>query len=147
MIIIGFSAFFGRLMTLDQIPDAISEAMLTLTTNPILLTLLMNLFLLFLGMFVETATIIMIATPILLPLAIELGIDPVHFGVIMIMNLSVGLITPPMSLNLFVAARISDLELRHLVRPILPYVFTSLILMLVISYVPQLSMYLPNALN
>lgn len=144
MIIIGFSAFFGRLMILDQVPEAISGAMLAVTSNPILLTLLMNFFLLFLGMFVETATIIMITTPILLPLATELGIDPVHFGVIMIMNLSLGLITPPMALNLFVAARISELELRHMVRPILPYVFTSLVLMLVISYVPQLSMYLPN---
>lgn len=145
MIIIAFSAFFGRLMTLDQVPAAISGAMLSVTSNPILLTLLMNLFLLFLGMFVETATIIMIATPILLPLATQLGIDPVHFGVMMIMNLSVGLITPPMALNLFVAARISDLDLRHLVRPIVPYVITSVILMLIISYVPQLSMYLPNA--
>ncbi|AEC21840.1 hypothetical protein PT7_3300 [Pusillimonas sp. T7-7] len=145
MIIIGFSAFFGRLMTLDQIPASISEMLLSLTSNPFWLTLLMNGFLLFLGMFVETATIIMIATPILLPLAVQLGIDPVHFGVIMIMNLSVGLITPPMALNLFVAARISGLELRHLARPILPYVVTSLILLLIISYVPQLSMYLPTA--
>src|SRR3546814_5427398 len=91
MIIIGFSAFFGRLMTLDQIPASISEMLLSLTSNPFWLTLLMNGFLLFLGMFVETATIIMIATPILLPLAVQLGLDPVHFGVIMIMNLSVGL--------------------------------------------------------
>lgn len=147
MVIIGFSAFFGRLMTLDQIPASISETLLSLTTDPFWLTLLMNIFLLFLGMFVETATIIMIATPILLPLAITLGIDPVHFGIIMIMNLSVGLITPPMALNLFVAARISNLELRHLVRPILPYVLTSLALLLVISYVPQVSMYLPTALK
>lgn len=145
MIIIGFSAFFGRLMTLDQIPASISDALLSITSNPIWLTLLMSGFLLLLGMFVETATIIMITTPILLPLATQLGIDPVHFGVIMVMNLSIGLITPPMALNLFVAARVSQIPLSDMVKPITPYVLTSLVVLLIINFVPELSMYLPNA--
>lgn len=147
MIIIGFAAFFGRLMTLEQIPAMISEFMLSITDNPILLTLLINVFLLFLGMFIETATVIVLVTPILMPLITELGIDPVHFGVIMIMNLSVGLITPPMALNLFVAARTTGVELKDLMRPIVPFFLISLVLLMIITFVPAISTFIPNALN
>lgn len=147
MIIIGFAAFFGRLMTLEQIPAMISATMLSITSDPIMLMILINIFLLFLGMFVETATVIMITTPILLPLMQRLGIDPVHFGVIMIVNLSVGLITPPMALNLFVASRISDLPIRALVRPMIPYVLTSLLLLIIIVMFPSLSLFLPNLMK
>jgi len=144
MLIIGFSAFFGRVMTIGQVPAAISSAMLGITSDPIGLILLINAFLLFLGMFVETATIIMIATPILLPLVKSLGIDPVHFGVIMVVNLSVGLITPPMALNLFVASRVSGVHLKDLMRPVVPYVIASIGLVLIVTFVPQLSTMLPS---
>lgn len=147
MVIIGFAAFFGRLMTLEQIPAMISATMLGITSDPVMLMILINIFLLFLGMFVETATVIMITTPILLPLIQRLGIDPVHFGVIMIVNLSVGLITPPMALNLFVASRISALPIKALVTPIMPYVFTSLLLLAIIVMLPSLSLFLPNLMK
>jgi C4-dicarboxylate transporter DctM subunit len=147
MVIIGFAAFFGRLMTIEQIPAAISSAMLSITTDPVMLMLLINIFLLFLGMFVETATVIMITTPILLPLILRMGVDPVHFGVIMIVNLSVGLITPPMALNLFVASSISGLPIRALVIPILPYVLVSLVLLTIIVVFPDLSLILPNLMK
>jgi len=144
MVIIGFAAFFGRLMTLEQIPAAISATMLSITSDPVMLMILINLFLLFLGMFVETATVIMITTPILLPLILRMGIDPVHFGVIMIVNLSVGLITPPMALNLFVASRVSGLPIKSLVMPIIPYVLASLVLLTIIVMFPSVSLFLPN---
>lgn len=147
MVIIGFAAFFGRLMTIEQIPAAISSAMLSITTDPVMLMLLINIFLLFLGMFVETATVIMITTPILLPLILRMGVDPVHFGVIMIVNLSVGLITPPMALNLFVASSISGLPIKALVIPILPYVLVSLVLLTIIVVFPDLSLILPNLMK
>jgi C4-dicarboxylate transporter, DctM subunit len=147
MVIIGFATFFGRLMTLEQIPAAISAGMLDLTTNPVALLLLINIFLLFLGMFIETATVIVIATPILLPLVAELGIDPVHFGIIMIVNLSIGLITPPMALNLFVISRVSGVPIKDLVLPVLPYVLASVVLLAIVVAFPELSTFLPNFLN
>lgn len=147
MVIIGFAAFFGRLMTIEQIPTMISTTMLGITSDPIMLMILINIFLLFFGMFVETATVIMITTPILLPLIQRLGIDPVHFGVIMIVNLSVGLITPPMALNLFVASRVSSLPIKSLAIPIVPYVLTSLVLLTIIVMFPSLSLSLPNLMK
>lgn len=147
MIIIGFAAFFGRLMTMEQIPAMISATMLGITADPVMLMLLIMIFLLFLGMFVETATVIVITTPILLPLVQQLGIDPVHFGVIMIVNLSVGLITPPMALNLFVTSRVSELPIKALVFPIIPYVITSLVLLAIVVMFPSLSLFLPNLMK
>lgn len=147
MIIIGFSAFFGRLMTMDDIPAQISSLLLTVTDNKVLLLILINGLLLFLGAFIETATIILLATPIFLPVAVKLGIDPVHFGIIMVMNLSVGLITPPMALNLFVAAKVSNVKLQYLVRPVLPYVIASVLMLLMLTFIPQISLFLPTALR
>lgn len=147
MVIISFAAFFGRLMTIEQIPTLISKTMLGITSDPTMLTILISTFLLFLGMFVETATVIMITTPILLPLIQRLGIDPVQFGVIMIVNLSIGLITPPLALNLFVASRISALPIRDLVPPIIPYVLTSLLLLAIVTTFPSLSLFLPNLIK
>ena len=147
MIIIGFSAFFGRLMTMDDIPAQISSSLLAITDDKVLLLLLINGLLLFLGTFVETATIILLTTPIFLPVAVKLGIDPVHFGIIMVMNLSVGLITPPMALNLFVAAKVSNVKLQYLIRPVLPFVVASVLILLVLTFIPQISLFLPAVLK
>ena len=144
LIIIGFASFFGRLMTLYQVPATISNFLMSLTENTIILLLLINLLLLFLGMFLETSTAIMILTPILLPLAARLGVDPVHFGIIMIMNLSIGLITPPMALNLFVASQVSNLSIDKLVKPIMPFLIASIFILILLTLVPSLSMMLPN---
>lgn len=144
LMIIGFASFFGRLMTLYEVPATISNSLTSLTDNTIVLLLLINLLLLFLGMFLETSTAILILTPILLPLAARLGIDPVHFGIIMIMNLSIGLITPPMALNLFVASQVSNLSLGKLVKPIFPFLIASILILIVLTLVPSLSMMLPN---
>ena len=147
MIIIGFSAFFGRLMTMDDIPAQISSSLLAITDDKVLLLLLINGLLLFLGTFVETATIILLTTPIFLPVAVKLGIDPVHFGIIMVMNLSVGLITPPMALNLFVAAKVSTVKLQYLIRPGLTFVVASVLILLVLTFIPQISLFLPAVLK
>lgn len=147
MIIIGFSAFFGRLMTMDDIPAQISSSLLAITEDKVLLLLLINGLLLFLGAFVETATVILLTTPIFLPVAVKLGIDPVHFGIIMVMNLSVGLITPPMALNLFVAAKVSNVKLQYLIRPVLPFVVASVLILLVLTFIPQISLFLPAVLK
>ncbi|MGK7752146.1 MULTISPECIES: TRAP transporter large permease [unclassified Roseovarius] len=147
MIIIGFAAFFGRVMTIEQMPAAISGMMLGITENPVLLMLLINLFLLCLGMFIETATVILLATPILLPIASSIGVDPVHFGVIMVMNLAIGLITPPMALNIFVISRIANIPIRDVIGPIIPFVVTSLILLMLVTFVPAISMFLPMYLG
>lgn len=147
LIIIGFASFFGRLMTLYQVPQQISDLLISITSNPILLLILINIFLLFLGMFIETSTAIMILTPILLPLTMELGIDPVHFGIIMVMNLAIGLITPPMSLNLFVASQVSNISIGKLVKPIMPFLLVSIVILLLLTFIPSLSMLLPNLVS
>lgn len=146
LIIIALAGFFGRLMTLLQIPAQIAALLLNISSSPVILIILINVFLLILGMLMETSTAILITTPILLPVAIKLGFDPVHFGVMMVFNLAIGLITPPMALNLFVGSQISGLPVSKLTKPILPFVFISIVVLAVVIFVPQLTMFLPNLL-
>ena len=111
MIIVAAAAIFGRILALEQIPNQVAQAVTAVSDNPIVFLLLVNLLLLIVGCFMETIAAVIILTPILLPLAIGLGIDPIHFGIIMIVNLSIGFITPPLGINLFVASGISDLKI------------------------------------
>lgn len=147
LIIIGFATFFGRLLTLYRIPDQLSQFMLGLTDNHLLLILLINVLLLFLGMFLETSAVILITAPILMPTIEFLGIDPVHFGIIMIFNLAIGLITPPMALNFFVASQISGVPFKDLIKPSLPYFYAALAMLIVVVSVPEISVWLPSLMK
>lgn len=140
MIIVAAAAVFGRILALEQIPADVASGMMSLTSNPILFLLLVNLLLIIIGTFLETIAAVIIMTPILLPLSMQMGLDPVHFGIIMIVNLSLGFITPPLGINLFVAASISDLKIEALAKAIIPAFLVLVITLLIVTYVSKISL-------
>lgn len=142
MFIISCASIFGFLLTREQIPLKISNAMLGLTSDAIMILIIINIILLIVGTFLETSAAIVILAPILAPIAASAGIDLVHFGVIMVVNLAVGMITPPVGINLFVGANIANLRLEHVVRAIIPFLIILIVDIFIISFVPALSLYL-----
>jgi C4-dicarboxylate transporter DctM subunit len=143
MIILGAATAFTRLLTLEQIPTLVAGGILSLTTNPILIMVLINILLLIVGCFMDTTPAMMVLAPILLPVARSIGLDPVHFGIIMVVNLAIGFITPPLGINLFVAAKIGSAPLETVTRGILTFVAIMVFCLLLITYVPAISMTLP----
>lgn len=147
LLIIGISTGFGRILTIAQVPSAIAEMILGITDSKILVLLLINVLLLIVGTFMETNAAIIILTPILLPIVTMLGVDPIHFGIIVVMNLSIGFITPPLGANLFMACQVGEISFDELVKKIWPWILVMLILLMLITYVPDISMLLPKALG
>ncbi|WP_227935200.1 TRAP transporter large permease [Alkalihalobacillus deserti] len=142
LIIIGTANAFGTILTMEKIPQVIAEAFLTLSQNSIVIILLIIILLLLIGCFIDTSAAVIIFTPILFPVAIQLGLDPIHFGIIMIVTLSIGFITPPLGVNLFVGAGISGLSMPALVRGVVPFFFIMLLGLTVIAIIPQLTLLL-----
>ena len=147
LIIIGLSTGFGRILTIAQIPSQIAEFILSLTTDKFLVLLLINVLLLIVGTFMETNAAIIILTPILLPIVSKLGVDPVHFGIIVVMNLSIGFITPPLGANLFMACQVGGISFDNLVKKIWPWIAVMIVLLMLVTYVPDISLALPKALG
>jgi tripartite ATP-independent transporter DctM subunit len=144
MLIIGAASAFGWLMSLLQVP-AMTVALLTsITDDPLLLLLLINILLLLLGTFMDMAPLIMIGTPIFLPVAIKLGMDPVQFGVVMILNLGIGLITPPVGPVLFVACAVGKVSMWEATKTSLPFYTAAFAVLMVVTYVPAVSLWLPR---
>lgn len=146
LLIMATATFFGRIMTLLSLPQIIAQSITSFSDNRYVLLVLINIVLLILGMLMETGAAILLVTPILYPIAMAIGIDPVHFGVIMTYNLAVGLITPPMALNLFVGSQVSGLPVARIVKPVLPFLVVAMGVLLLVSLWPGLSMFLPNIL-
>lgn len=140
-IIAGASAF-GYYLTRERVPREMADFMLGLTDNWIIALLIINLLLLIVGTFLETSAAIIILTPILAPIATALGIDLVHFGIIMIVNLAIGFITPPVGVNLFVASNIANTKIEKLIRAIIPFILIMIVDVLIISFVPGFSLFL-----
>jgi len=147
MLILFCATVFGRLLIENDIPTVVASAMLNLTDNLYLIWFLIIIFLLFVGMFMETLAAIMILTPVLLPVTYNLGIDPIHFGIVMICCLSIGFATPPLGENLFVASGISKVSLEEVTVKALPFTIVSTIAVFLIAYFPEISLYLPRALG
>jgi len=141
---VGLSIAFAYLLTIERIPSTVAEGILGASDNPVVVLLLINLFLLVVGAFIDTIAAIVILTPILLPVATQIGVDPIHFGVIMVVNLAIGFITPPVGVNLFVASAVGKVPFDTVARGIVPLFFTMIIALAIISYVPSLSLWLPN---
>lgn len=139
MVILGCASTFARILTIEQIPAMIADAMLQLPVSPMILMLVILLLLLLVGCVMDTTPAILVLSPILFPVAIQMGIDPVHFGIIMVVNLAIGFITPPLGINLFVAARIGNTSLGTVIRGIVPFVIAMIMCLLIITYVPALS--------
>jgi tripartite ATP-independent transporter DctM subunit len=144
MIVIGFAAGFAYLLTLMQIPAAITQFLLALTSDRITLLLLVNITLLILGTFMDMAPLLLITTPILLPVMIAVGVDPVHFGIVMMLNLSIGLITPPVGTVLFVGCAIGKVSIEQATRHLWPFWLAMLIVLLLVTYIPGLAMWVPG---
>ncbi|SFE56849.1 TRAP transporter large permease [Alteribacillus iranensis] len=144
VIIIGFSISFAYLMTLERIPNTIASFITGISENPIIILLIINVFLLIVGMFIDTISAIVILTPILLPIVTGFGMDPVHFGVILVTNLAIGFVTPPLGINLFVASGTGKVPFEHIAKAIIPILIMMLIALLVITYVPTLSTFIPG---
>lgn len=147
LIIIGISTGFGRILTIAQVPEMIADAILGITDSKVLILLLINILLLIVGTFMETNAAIIILTPILLPIVTLLGVDPVHFGIIVVMNLSIGFITPPLGANLFMACQVGEISYDRLVKKIWPWIGVMIILLMLVTYIPQISLTLPKLLG
>ena len=147
MILIGFAACFGYLMTLMQIPLQVTEFFTSLSGNKYVILLLINILLLILGTLMDMSPLILILTPILLPVVKQLGIDPVHFGMIMMVNLGMGLITPPVGTVLFVGSALAKLKIGVGARAMTPFFVALFIVLMLVTYVPWLSMWLPGVLG
>ncbi|MDI1243807.1 MAG: TRAP transporter large permease [Rhodoferax sp.] len=147
MIIVGTATIFGRVLAIERIPVMIAEYIVQLTSSPALILLLINILLLFVGMFMETLAAIIILTPILLPVVVAVGVDPVHFGIVMIVNLAIGLVTPPVGVNLFVGARVGGSTLEAVSKGSMPFLAAMVIILLLVTYVPSLSLFLPGLMG
>ena len=146
MLIVATATLFGWLLTSERIPDAIARAMLNVTENKYIILLMINGLLLIVGCFMETISAILIMAPIFLPLLIRLGVDPIFFGVIMVVNLAIGMFTPPVGVNLFVTCGICDITLEKLAKAIVPFIIAMVVALLILTYVPAIIMFLPNLL-
>jgi len=144
MWLIGNATAFGYCLTRLHVPEAATGALLAITDNPYVLLLLINLMLLAFGTIMDMAPLIIITTPILLPVAMKIGVDPVHFGIIMIANLGLGLCTPPVGSALFVGCAVGKTRIETVTRSVWPFYLAMFAVILLITYVPFLSMGLVN---
>lgn len=147
MILIGFAATFGYVMTLMQIPLKITMMFTTLTSNPYLILFYINIMLLLLGTLMDMAPLILILTPILLPVVKTLGMDPVHFGIVIMVNLGIGLLTPPVGSVLFVGSAVGKIKIEALVKAMTPFFVLLLLLLGLVTYWPGLSLWLPRLMG
>lgn len=144
MILISTSQVFGWLLTYLKMPEMVANAIMGLTSNKYAIMLILNVTMLALGTIMDMSAIILVATPILLPIAINVGMDPVHFGVVMILNLGIGLITPPVGGTLFVGSAVSGVPIERLTKTLLPFFAVMIAVLLLITYFPAIVMFLPD---
>lgn len=147
MFIVSAASVYAYIITTEQIATQVSDVMLGISDNKIIILLLINIILLIAGMFIDAISAYYIFVPILLPIVLLFDVDPTVFGVFMTVNLAIGLFTPPVGLNLFVAAGISNTSIGQISRGVLPFVVSSIIILFLITYIPQISTFLPDLLN
>jgi len=143
MLVISMASIFSWLLAAEEIPQLVTEIVLKTTTNKYLILLFLNVILLIVGTFMETGASLIILTPVLLPLMIQIGVDPLHFGVILVLNLVIGLTTPPVGVCLFIACSIAQTNLERLSRAILPFLLASIVVLLICTYWEGLIMAIP----
>jgi len=147
MLIVAAAGLFGWVIAREQGPQAVTEAVLQFTDNPFVFLLLINLALLVTGMFLEPVAALLITVPVVLPAAMEFGIDPLHLGIVMILNLVLGLLTPPVGLVLYVLSSVTGASVQSVTRGTVPFLIPLLITLLLITFVPALSLWLPSLLH
>ena len=139
---IGLSSGFAFLLTMKQVPNTVAEALLSVSDNKIVILLIINLFLLIIGCFIDNISSCTILAPILLPVVVALGVDPIHFGIIMTMNLAIGFITPPYGANLFIASAVGNTPMESIIKRVWPLILTIVVVLLLTTFIPGLSMLL-----
>ena len=144
MVLVGFANVFAWILTSEEIPLMVTQAMLSISSGPVGYIILVNILLVFVGMFMETIAALMILMPILLKPAIALGIDPIQFAIMCVLNLVIGLTTPPVGVCLFVASSIAKISVGRLSVALIPFIAVSLLVLLLVSFVPQVTLFLPN---
>lgn len=144
MFIISNAMLFAHVLTTEQIPQQIAEFITNAGMEPWLFLIMINVLLLIGGSFMEPAGLLLIAAPILFPVAIQLGIDPIHLGIIMVVNMEIGMITPPVGLNIFVLTGITDMNVMTIIKAVLPWLLILLLFLMIITYVPAVSLFLPD---
>lgn len=144
MLLIGASMSMSWVMSYENIPQDISNLLLALSDNPIIILLIINLLLLFVGIFMDMTPAVLIFTPIFLPIITELGMDPIQFGIVMVLNLCVGLCTPPVGSVLFVGVGVANTTIEKVVKPLLPLFFAMIVSLFLVTYIPELSLWLPR---
>lgn len=143
-LLIATSMAMSWIMSYENIPVIISESLIALSDNPFVILIIINLILLAVGIFMDMTPAVLIFTPIFLPLVVEMGIDPVHFGIIMILNLCIGACTPPVGSVLFVGCGISNISITRVIKPLIPLFIAMIISLLIVTYVPEITMFLPD---
>jgi tripartite ATP-independent transporter DctM subunit len=141
--LIATSAAMSWILSYENIPQSISTGLLALSENPIIILLIINLILLVVGAFMDMTPAVLIFTPIFLPVAVELGVSPLHFGIMMILNLSIGLVSPPVGSVLFVACAVAKVKLEQMIKPLLPMYAAMFVVLMLVTYVPAISEWLP----
>ena len=144
LFVVGAASIFAWILTSNRMPEHFASALLSISDNPIVILLLINLILLIVGCFMETIAAITILVPVLLPVAVHLGIDPVHFGVMMVLNLMIGLLTPPVGMVLYVLARVAKMPFEACVAATAPFLVPLIVVLLAITFIPELTLWLPT---
>lgn len=144
MLLIGTSMSMSWVMSYENIPQSISEALLAISDDKIVILLIINMILLFVGIFMDMTPAVLIFTPIFLPVVTKIGMDPTHFGIIMVMNLCIGICTPPVGSVLFVGVGVAQTTISRVIKPLLPLFVAMIIALLIVTYVPALSLWLPT---
>ncbi len=144
MLLIATSMAMSWVMAYENIPQNVAAALIGLSDSKIIIFLIINLILLFVGVFMDMTPAVLIFTPIFLPVAMQLGIDPIHFGIIMVVNLSIGLCTPPVGSVLFVGCSVAELPITKVIKPLIPFFIAMIIALIIITYVPDLSLFIPE---
>ncbi|WP_281985557.1 TRAP transporter large permease [Thalassorhabdomicrobium marinisediminis] len=144
MIMVAASVLFTRMLALEQVPQMIASGMLTLSDNPLILLLLVNVVVLLVGFFLDTTSAILILAPLIVPPLVAVGVDPTHLGIVVVYNLMIGLITPPMGMSLFLASTVAKEPITAVLRQVLPYYVTLLAVLVLLTYIPAISTWLPS---
>ena len=144
MMLIATSMAMSWVMAYENIPQNVASTLIALSDSKIIIFLIINLLLLFVGTFMDMTPAVLIFTPIFLPVAVQLGVEPIHFGIIMVVNLSIGLCTPPVGSVLFVGCSVADLPITKVIKPLIPFFIAMMITLLLITYIPDLSLFIPK---
>jgi len=144
LLLIGTSMGMSWVMSYENIPQEVSQGLITLSDNPIIILLIINLILLFVGIFMDMTPAVLIFTPIFLPVVERLGMDPVHFGIVMVMNLCIGLCTPPVGSVLFIGCGVAGISIQKVLKPLIPMFLALIVVLLLVTYIPALTLWLPS---